>query len=97
MSFLVLEVRPYDFKDEATGRQVAGTRITYLDPSSPAVHPALGFSPLTIGGDPGVESTFGVVPGVYDLDFRMRAGAKGRPVLSLASARLVRAVDISGS
>jgi hypothetical protein len=96
MSYLVLEVRPYDFSDEKTGRRVVGTRVTYLDPTSPASHPAVGFPPMTISADAAIAETFAAVPGLYELDFRQRAGQKGRPVLSLAGARLVRAVTLTG-
>ena len=96
MSYIVLEVRPYDFEDDK-GRRIQGTRVTYLDPDSPSVHPASGFSPLTISADDGIAAGLNAVPGVYDLNFRQRAGQKGRPVLSLAGARLVRPLDLSGS
>lgn len=91
--YLVLEVRPYDFTSD--GQHLEGVKVTYLDLGSPAEGNARGFSPLSVTAAPGLDAQFGKVPGFYELDFRQRAGARGRPQLVLTGAHLVRAAGPS--
>jgi hypothetical protein len=96
VSFIVLDVRPYDFQDKESGRHVVGMRVTYVDSAAPTPAPGSGFAPMQITADADLVSQFSAVPGVYDLEFRQRAGVRSRPVLSLASARCLRPLDLAG-
>lgn len=91
---LVLSVRRYDFTDEKDGRQLTGVTVEYLDPESELTSPGdrRGLPVFTVGGSVDLDKEFSAVPGVYDLDFRMKPGLKGRPTLQLSGAHLVQGV-----
>ncbi len=96
MTYLVLHVRSYDFKDDASGRQVVGSTVTYLDLTmqSNADQGEQGFAPLQLSVDTALSRDFSQVPGYYELDFRQRRGANGKPVLVLSGAKLDTPVNL---
>ncbi len=91
-AYVVLEVRPYEFQGES-GR-VQGVRVSYLDPDSPADGRSRGYPTFSVTAPSSLLDSFTAVPGVYRLDFRMRAGARGRPQLALVGAQLERPIDL---
>jgi hypothetical protein len=98
MECLVISAKKYKFEDEKTKEIKSGLHVQYLDPvmrEDSAVQK--GDLPLKV---PALESLFDkleVVPGFYELDFRQRPDSKGRPVLTLASARFVCGVSFNPS
>jgi hypothetical protein len=91
MSYLVLHVRPYSFKDDSD-RTVEGATITYLDLGNDAEPGELGHAPLSISATLDQLRDFTNVPGFYDMNFKQVRGAKGRPRLVFADATLTQAV-----
>ncbi len=94
MSYLVLNVRGYSFKDDA-GKLVEGSSVTYLDLTAEPGEGEQGFAPLTVTATPDRVGGFTEVPGYYELSFSQRRGAKGRPQIVFDSARLLLPVDLS--
>jgi hypothetical protein len=93
MTYLVLHVRPYSFKDDS-GRQVEGTTVTYLDVSMEPYGDELGYAPLQLSAPPELGQRFTRVPGFYQLDFRQRRGKGGKPTISLAGATFQGGADL---
>jgi hypothetical protein len=87
--YFVLFVRRYDFSDE-TGKRIQGFKVTYLDEQIENTATAKGRPPMTVtSSETGMWHAFSTVPGYYDLNFRMRPDAKGKPMLVLQGAKLV--------
>jgi len=87
---MVIGARRYDFTSDK-GEHIEGLKVTYLD--QPETGPnGIGFLPLTINAQSDVWSKLEAVPGWYDLSFRQRPDAKGRPVLILDGLELLEAI-----
>jgi hypothetical protein len=97
VNYLVLHVRPYDFKDKDSGRRVQGASLTYLDLEVPpsSQDGERGYAPIQLTIDVELVPAFTVAPGFYDLSFGQRRGLKGRPQLTLAKAKLEAPVDLT--
>ncbi len=90
---LVLSARQYDFKNDA-GEAVEGVTVNYLTLDSPVDTETRGCPPLTINAAPQMWKQLENLPGFYDLDFKQRPGAKGKPVLMVTGAHYVAPLDI---
>ena len=87
--YFVLLVRRYDFSDD-TGKRIQGFKMTYLDEQIENTAIAKGRPPMTVtSSEVGMWHSFSTVPGYYDLDFRMRPDAKGKPTLVLQGAKFL--------
>lgn len=93
MSFLVIHVRPYSFRDD-NNKLVEGASVTYLDLTNVPDEGEKGFAPLTISAPLEVAKDFAQVPGHYQMEFKQRRGAKGRPTISLTGALLTGGVSL---
>jgi hypothetical protein len=91
---LILTARRYDFKDEATGRQVAGVTLTYLTGDQETEPGRIGQVPLSISAPIGVWNDLGACPGFYDVDFRQRPGKGGKPTLQAVGVSFISAIDL---
>ncbi|MGB7417342.1 MAG: hypothetical protein WA902_24310 [Thermosynechococcaceae cyanobacterium] len=80
----VLCVKRYKFNDD-DGNLVTGCKVTFLDEPEKS-EDLKGVPPMTVTSDYEFWHQFPTVPGDYDLDFRMRPDAKGKPQLRLMSA-----------
>ena len=90
---VVLGVRDYDFIDEK-GQRRSGIKVFYLDEKDDGAH-SRGYLPLVLTAAHEFLSSFPVVPGVYDLEFKQKPDRRtGRVVISLRSARYVSEFDI---
>lgn len=91
---LVLSVRRFNFTSEKSGELIRGITVEYIDPGSELVGAGdrRGLPAFSIGGDLSLDGSFTAVPGVYEIDLRMRPGLKGRPTLQLSGATLVKGV-----
>lgn len=96
MNYLVLHVRPYSFEAD-DGKHVSGASVTYLDLGAPVERGEVGHPPLTMSVSDDVAKSFPQAPALYDLDFRHRRGKGGKPVLTLAGARLKHPVNLGKS
>lgn len=96
MDCLVISAKKYRFTDEKTGEVKSGLHVQYLDPlMREDTENQKGDLPLKV---PALENCFDkltILPAYYDLDFRQRPDAKGKPVLTLASAKLIKEIDFS--
>jgi hypothetical protein len=87
--YFVLFVRRYDFSDE-TGKRIQGFKATYLDEQIENTATVKGRPPMTVtSSEMGMWNAFSTVPGYYDLNFRMRPDAKGKPTLVLQGAKFL--------
>lgn len=98
MRYLVLSARPYDFKDEKTGRNVRGTTVHYCSMDEVITDPneangLRGVSVLKGPASEGVNSQLSNLPGFYDCEIRLRMNAAGKPEATLASARYLADLD----
>lgn len=94
MKCLVLNAKKYSFVDEATGEVKSGMHVTYIDPlMREDSNMQKGDLVMKV---PALESNFeklNNIPGFYELDFRQRPDAKGRPVLTLADVKFIEKVN----
>lgn len=88
---IVTGIKPYDFTDDK-GRHVAGIKVYYFD-AEPEEAGARGYFPLNLSVPAEQAVNFAAVPGVYDLDFKQKADAKGRPMLTLRSVQFIEPVE----
>ena len=94
MTYLVIHVRPYSFRDDGN-KLVEGASITYLDLDNEPDEGEKGHPPLTITAPLDVAKDFIQVPGHYEMEFKQRRGAKGRPTISLTGATFANPVTLT--
>ncbi len=83
---VVLNARRYAMKDESTGELVQGTKISYIeDWSSQIKQNSTGVSVLSANLAYDDFGKFSKVPAVFDAEFQLTEGARGRAVLRLTS------------
>lgn len=91
-NFLVIHTRAYDFEGN-DGRQIEGVTVTYIDMNADEEPDEQGLPPLSLSVDKQKARAFSAVPGVYEMDFSQRRGAKGKAVLVFNGARLLQPVQ----
>ncbi len=89
---VLLSARKYDFNDDA-GKRVEGVTISYLTGDVETAGDRRGASPLTINAPTEVFSLLGPLPGLYDVDFKQRAGKNNRPTLMITGVHFRQALD----
>lgn len=89
---VLLSARRYDFNDDQ-GKRVEGVTIAYLTGDVDNENDRRGAAPLTISAPSEVFSTLGPLPGVYDVDFKQRAGKNNRPTLMITGVKFKTALD----
>lgn len=94
MSYLVLYVRPYDFKNKQ-GEHIQGATLTYLDLSMEPTGDERGHAPLNLSVDRQTASQFTTAPAFYDLDFRQKRGKDGKPQIVLVGGTLSQPVNFA--
>lgn len=90
MKVLILGVRRMSFQGSQGFVDI--TKVSYLDKQM-SDRETKGFLPLTVSADASVFSDF-LNPGVYEVDFYQKPDSKGRPVLTMTSARFIKAVGL---
>lgn len=96
MNAIVISARQFAFKDDQ-GRNVEGVTLTYADPAEEATGGRKGLTLMNATAPAVVWDSVQQVPGYYDLDFRMRPGKGGRPVVQLVGADFKAAVHFGVS
>jgi hypothetical protein len=94
---IVTYVRPYNFTDEKTKREVAGVTIEYLltdnlNPVAEGDERGLRISSDTLPYEK--HNNIGPVPGKYELSFTMQPSKSGKPQLRVADVKLVSAIEL---
>jgi hypothetical protein len=89
---VLLSARRYDFTDDA-GKRVEGVTINYLTGDVDTEPDRRGVAPLTISAPSELFGTLGALPGLYEVEFKQRAGKNNRPTLMLTSAKFRTALD----
>jgi hypothetical protein len=89
---VLVSARRYDFTDDA-GKRVAGVSVEYVTGEAQEEQQARGLPVMTINAAPELWPELTALPGVYDVDFKQRPGAKGRPTLQIVSVNLAGALD----
>jgi hypothetical protein len=83
----VLTVKRYSFSDE-NNKEVKGCKVTFVDEPETS-EDFKGIPIMTVNVPYDMWNQFPKVPANYELEFRMRPDAKGKPSLSLFGAALV--------
>lgn len=92
MAYLVLATKRYNFKNNE-GENVRGIKVTYCD--EPVYDKdTKGFSPMTITVPIEFWPMFEHVPGLYDIDFRLKPDQKGKAQLVFSDASFVAPIEI---
>jgi hypothetical protein len=89
---VLLSARKYDFNDDA-GKRVEGVTISYLTGDVETTGDRRGAAPLTINAPSEVFALLGPLPGLYDVDFKQRAGKNNRPTLMITGVQFRTALD----
>lgn len=97
MSYLVLHVRPWEMPDEDTGEVRSGISLQYMDLSDTQLEGEVGLPVLNISADKDLLPAFTKAPGLYDLNFVQRRGAKGKARIVLTGAKLQKAVNFGSA
>lgn len=88
-NYKVVHAKRYDFKDESTGRQVAGCKIQAISPESLNSSSERGCQILSFSASPEIWSSLQNVPGEYELDLQPVAQGS-KVVLKLAGLKFVK-------
>lgn len=91
---LVLGVRPFDFKDRETGRQVQGMTVHYIGGESSKGDQGLGWEPQKITVPMAFFESVVQVPGFYTLAMDLQRGRDGRMNARGSSLRYETGADI---
>lgn len=83
--YFVLHVQRYDFQDRS-GQFIRGISVIYLDQPF-RDNNSKGWAPLKVTADSSLWGAFGAIPGRYEMDFRQKPDAKGKPTLALVAVR----------
>ncbi len=94
MSYLVLNVREYSFKDDKD-KAVEGATITYLDLDNEPEKGEKGLAPLQVSATIDQSRDFSDVPGFYDMQFKHKRGAQNKVRLVFDSATLKQSVSFT--
>jgi len=89
--YVVVGLQSFDFKDE-NGRTIKGNTIYFLDKSDREGY--IGYRTGKMSIPDGMLKEFKVIPGLYNLDFRVRVGAGGKPVATLCGVEFISEVNI---
>ncbi len=92
MQYLILAASRYDFKNDQ-GEAVSGVKVWYVDAEPEVTDNRAGCAPMKANLPLRDWADFGKLPGIYDMDFRMRPGADNKPTLACTGVRYVGAVD----
>lgn len=93
-NYLVIGVSRYDFTNDA-GDNITGVKVVYI--GEPEMSPnKKGYFPMAITSQ-NLElfDKFVAVPGEYELIFRQRAGAGGKPVLVLSNVEFIQPAKLA--
>lgn len=97
MKILIFHARAWSFADKATGRQIDGNAVSYLEDMLPVVEPnERGLAPMQIEA---LDEAFAQVvaadlPALFDVELKRRAGSKGKPATFLTGAKFLRSVPV---
>lgn len=96
MNIIILHTRKYDFKDDVSGRQVQGIKITYIfnDDLEPFVLDSNEEGYQIANGTLALDKQRNLheVPGVYEGNFRTVVNAKNQPVQKLVDVKFMSTV-----
>ncbi|MED1744793.1 hypothetical protein [Brevibacillus borstelensis] len=81
------------FADERTGEMRSGTTVIYCDAPEDG-QSARGYKPIKESMTLEDFGKFTQVPGIYDVDFRRRAGANGKAVTVMTGVKLVKPLTL---
>lgn len=93
MAYMVLATKRYNFRDNDTGNMISGCKITYCDEPT-YEDDSKGMQPMTITAPLDSYKDFTHVPGLYDIEFTLKPGAKGQAQLVYKTAKFVKKVDL---
>ncbi len=91
---LLLSARRYDFNDDK-GKRVAGVKVSYVMGDVDAQDEERGLAPLSINAPFELWPELVTLPGLYDVDFKQRPGANGKPTLQLVKVSLLQPLDFN--
>jgi hypothetical protein len=94
VNFLVLNVREYNFKDD-DGKTVEGATVTYIDLTSVPEEGEKGQPVLQLSATRDQAHDFTTVPGMYEMSFTQRRGARGKATIAFARAQLSEPVTFA--
>lgn len=95
MKAVVIGVRPYEFEDERTGRNISGISVFYLPTGSmePSEGNGIkGYIPIKESLNLSCLKKFPSVPGIYELSYIPRPSSKGI-MQKLADAEYICDID----
>lgn len=79
----VIYANKFQFTNENTGQLVQGVSVTYLPNDPIQAENSRGKQPLKLSTKFDQWSNIEQVPGVYEMDFGMKAGKGGKPEMTL--------------
>lgn len=85
----VLHVSRYNFVDKDTGRQVQGTKVTFIDREAEVNVDARGLKPMFVTCPHYFFDKFPEVPGSYELETGLKADKSGKPTIVIHDAKFV--------
>ncbi|MBY0264079.1 MAG: hypothetical protein K2P90_01390 [Holosporales bacterium] len=89
---IVTAIKPFDFMDDKD-KHISGVKVYYFDSEPETDGDALGYFPLNLTLPLEHAGKFVAVPGVYEMDFKQKSDAKGKPVLALRKIEYVSPVE----
>jgi len=92
--FIVIGLQSYNFRDDS-GRTIKGNNIYFIEKSNSESYRGYKLGKIPIPD--GLVKEFNVLPGLYDLQFSVRVGARGKSVATICGVEFISEVNINGS
>lgn len=94
---LAIHASVYDFKDQESGKQVSGTKLSYLPDTEDPRDDATGIPPLQLTGDKFLfQKLQNSLPAIIEIETRMVPGRRGTVQLALVDAKVIAKLDLLG-
>lgn len=92
---VLLSASRYSFKDENSGELREGVSVNYVNPAAELTENFAGCRVMKGSLPLHAWKDLGAVPGLYQAQYTMRAGANGRPELRLQHISYVAEVELA--
>ncbi len=91
---LVLGFKTYDFKDEKSGKQLSGGKISYITFLRQNQPNCIGNLPIQIKASKEMCDNLKALPGIYDIQYSMVPGKNNVPQLEVSNFNYVGEVEL---
>jgi hypothetical protein len=92
MKLIILGFQNYDFTN-SENKRITGSKVFYIDGKEDSPN-AKGLLPIICNAFPGVTDNFQVLPGLYNITFKVKSSFSGHPQLIISDAKFLNNISI---